>query len=169
MYIRFFSFCKERYAYALFIYIKEGDFPFSRKHSGKEISVKCCSLVEICAHWVSNYSGKVPKAVLPSVLLTNPHHFVACGPAKRNFVAKVSQRTALPEVPHLSLVLRHLLCEWFAPSFIISNHAQRFAFLLTFPDGLSRVAERKDREDRDLLGYAQKAVDLRQVVEANPV
>src|SRR5260370_34400761 len=60
MYIRFFSFCKERYGHALFIYIKESDFPFSRKHSGKEISVKCCSLVEICAHWVSNYSGKVP-------------------------------------------------------------------------------------------------------------
>ncbi len=60
MYIRFFSFCEERYVHALFIHIKESDFLFSRKHSGKEISVKCCSLVKICAHWVSNYSGKVP-------------------------------------------------------------------------------------------------------------
>ena len=62
---------------------------------------------------------------------------------------------ALSEVPHLLLVLRHLLFEWFAPSFIIGNLAQRLAFLLTFPDGLSRVAERKDREHRDLLRNAQ--------------
>jgi len=63
----------------------------------------------------------------------------------------------------------HFLFEWFAPSFIIGNLAQRFAFLLAFPDGLSRVAERKDREDRDVLGNAQQGVDLRQAVVANPV
>src|SRR5260370_7336415 len=69
----------------------------------------------------------------------------------------------------LLLVLRHLLLEWFAPSFIIGNLAQRSAFLLTLPDGLSRVAERKDREDRDLLGNAQQGVDLWQAVEAHPI
>src|SRR5260370_10356179 len=76
---------------------------------------------------------------------------------------------ALPEVPHLLLMLGHLLCEWFAPSFIIGNLAQRFAFLLTFSDGFSRVAERKDREDRDPLGNAQQWVALRHAVEASPV
>ncbi len=50
-----------------------------------------------------------------------------------------------------------------------SEVEENIAFRLTFPDGLSRVAERKDCEDRDLLGNAQKAVDLRQAVEANPV
>ena len=64
---------------------------------------------------------------------------------------------------------RHLLFEWFAPSFMRGNLAQRFAFLLTLPDGLNWVAERKDNEDRDLLGNAQRAVDLRQAVEADPV
>ncbi len=53
--------------------------------------------------------------------------------------------------PYLSLLfvsfaliglLGYLLLEWFAPSFMIGNLAQRFAFFLTFPDGLSRVAER---------------------------
>src|SRR5438034_1216526 len=72
-------------------------------------------------------------------------------------------RHALPEAPHPLLILRHLLFEWFAPSFMIGNLAQRFAFLLTFPDGLSRVAKRKDREHRDLLGNTQQGVDLRQV------
>src|SRR5205085_11012029 len=74
-----------------------------------------------------------------------------------------------PEVPHLLLPLMHLLFERFAPSFIIGNLTKRLAFLLTFPDGLSRVAERKDREDRDIHGNAQQGVDLRQVVVANPV
>src|SRR5947208_16511810 len=62
-----------------------------------------------------------------------------------------------------------LLFEWFSPSFVIGNLAQGLAFLLTFPDGLSRVAERKDRQDRDLLGNAQQGVDLRQVIVAHPV
>src|SRR6266568_8341739 len=75
----------------------------------------------------------------------------------------------MPYPKFLILVLEHLLLEWFAPSFMIGNLAQRFAFLLTFPDGLSRVAERKDREDRNLLGNTQQGVDLRQIVEANPV
>src|SRR2546421_7183682 len=75
----------------------------------------------------------------------------------------------MPYPKFLILVLEHLSLECSAPSFIIGNLVQRFAFLLTFPDGLSWVAERKDREDRDLLGNAQQAVDLRQVVEANPV
>jgi hypothetical protein len=72
-------------------------------------------------------------------------------------------------LPHFLCFRRHLLFEWFAPSFIISDLAQRFAVLLTFPDGPSRVAEGKDREDRDVLGNAQQGIDLRQVVKANPV
>src|SRR5207247_3167838 len=38
--------------------------------------------------------------------------------------------------------LNRLLFEWFAPSFIIGNLAQRFALLLTFPDGFSRITDR---------------------------
>jgi hypothetical protein len=41
----------------------------------------------------------------------------------------------MPYPKFLILVLEHLLLEWSAPSFIIGNLAQRFAFLLTFPDG----------------------------------
>src|SRR2546428_14087078 len=76
MYIRFFSFCEERYAHALFVPIKESEFPFSRKHSGKEVSVKCCSFVKICAQWVSNYSGKVPMGS-PSRKMWDPRPYSA--------------------------------------------------------------------------------------------
>src|SRR5438270_10268852 len=97
---------------------------------------------------------------------------------------KVKKKDAFTFVPHNKLIgdNRPLsktstitsftilnLFEWLAPSFNIGHLAQRFAFLLTFPDGLGRVAERKDRQDRDLLGNAQQGVDLRQIVEAHPV
>jgi hypothetical protein len=95
--------------------------------------------------------------------------FRALGFYNETSLLKSRSGPTLPEVPHLLLVLRHLLFERFAPSFMIGNLAQRFAFLLTFPDGLSRVAERKDREDRNLLGNTQQGVDLQQAVEANPV
>ena len=62
--------------------------------------------------------------------------------SQRNSVVSALQQTCFTEVPHLLLILRYLLFEWFAPSFIIGNLAQRFAFLLTLPDGLNRVAER---------------------------
>src|SRR5256885_1600050 len=67
----------------------------------------------------------------------------------------------------LLFFLGHRLClfEWFSPSFIIDNLAQRLAFLLTFADSSGRVAERKDREDRDLLRNAQQGIDLPQVIE----
>src|SRR5438874_12327535 len=74
IYIRFFSFYAERYAHALFIHLEESDFPFSRNYSGKEISLKCCSLVKICAPWVSNYSGKVPLRTDCSSITLKPAH-----------------------------------------------------------------------------------------------
>ena len=62
-----------------------------------------------------------------------------------------------------------LLCERFVPSFTMGNLAQRLAFLLTFPDGLGRIAKRKDREDGNLFRYAQQGIDALQIVETDPV
>ena len=48
---------------------------------------------------------------------------------------------SLPVFSVLTHPFRHLLFEWFTPSFIRGNLAQRFAILLTLPDGLNRVAK----------------------------
>ncbi len=135
----------------------------------REYYLRMAALIE----WqmdVETWRGSVETRLegLEAVTDLIPEILERLGPQTRILLDNYSvlQHQALP---HFLCFSRHLLYEWFAPSFIISNLAQRFAVLLTFPDGPSRVAEGKDRENRDVLGNAQQGIDLRQVVKANPV
>lgn len=56
-----------------------------------------------------------------------------------------------------------------APPFAMNHFAKWLALLLALANRRDRIAKGQDRQDIDLLRYAQRCVHMLEIIEANPV